>query len=69
MRKWLNIEECAVHLGISKHTIYQHIAKRSIPFVKMPGSTLLRFDLEQIDEWMQSGTVQTISQALKGGKT
>ena len=67
MIKWMTVAECAEYLGLSIHTIYQRIAKRQIPHRKVPGSNLVRFDQQEIDEWMQSGTVETITQTLKGG--
>ncbi len=67
MKKWFSIPECAAYLGISEHTLYQYVSKRTIPFIKVPNSNLVRFDVEKIDDWMRSGSVQTVSEALKGG--
>ena len=67
MKNWMSVAECAEYLGMSIHTIYQRIAKRGIPHHKIPGSNLVRFDQQEVDEWMESGTVETVSQALKGG--
>ena len=67
MKKWLNVEECAGYIGVSIHTLYQYVSKRTVPFSKLPNSNLIRFNVERIDEWVESGNVQTISEALKGG--
>ena len=67
MKTWLTVAQCAEYLGLSIHTVYQRIAKRQIPHHKVPGSNLVRFDQQEVDEWMQSGAVETVSQALRGG--
>jgi len=67
LTNWMTVAETAQYLGLSIHTVYQRIAKRRIPHHKMPGSNLVRFSQVEVDEWMQSGAVETISQALKGG--
>ena len=66
MKKWMTVAETAEYLGLSIHTIYQRIAKRQIPHHKMPGSNLVRFNQEEVDEWMESGAIETVTQALKG---
>lgn len=67
MKKWMTVAECAEYLGLSIHTLYQRVAKRGIPHHKVPGSHLVRFSLEEVDRWMQTGAVETVDQALKGG--
>ena len=66
MKNWMTVAQCADYLGISIHTVYQRIAKRQIPHHKMPGSNLVRFNQEEVDEWMQTGVVETMDQYLKG---
>ena len=68
LRRWLSAGECAEYLDVSVNTLYHRVAKRSIPFVKVPGSNLLRFDRAKIDEWLQSGAVETVAENLKGGE-
>lgn len=67
MKHWLSVAQCAEYLGLSVHTLYQRVAKRGIPHHKVPGSHLVRFSQEEVDEWMESGAVQTVAEALKGG--
>ena len=67
MKRWLSIRECADHIGVSPHTLYKYVSTRQIPFSKVPKSSLLRFDRERVDRWLESGTVETIDEALKGG--
>lgn len=66
IQRWMNVEQAARYLGLARATIYEYVSSRRIPFVKIPKSSQVRFDREQLDEWMRSGTVQTIEEALKG---
>jgi excisionase family DNA binding protein len=61
--------ETADYLGLSIHTIYHRINERSIPHHKVPGSNLVRFDQVEVDKWMESGAIETVAQALKGGSS
>ena len=62
----MTISMAAEYLGISEHTLYQYVSKRTIPFIKIPNSNLVRFDIESIDAWMREGAVETVDEALKG---
>ena len=64
MKTWLNTDEAATYLGLSKNTIYHFVCERRIPFVKMPGSNQVRFSRDEIDQWMMSGRVETADEAL-----
>jgi len=63
-KKWLNVDSIAQYLGVSKRTIYQYVADRKIPHVKIPKSNQVRFNPEEIDDWMLQGKVETIDEAL-----
>ena len=67
MKKWMSVEEIAIYLGMSPSTIYQRIARRQIPFSKVPHSSLIRFDLEKIDKWLEDNAFETEQEHLKGG--
>lgn len=67
LKRWLSITDLEEYIGVPRNTIYHYVARRTIPFVKVPGSNLLRFDRLKIDEWLLSGAVETISDNLKGG--
>lgn len=54
-KRLLNIKEVADYTGLSQHTLYTMVSKRRIPFVKLGGA--LRFDSEQLDEWIAESTV------------
>jgi len=55
--RWLSVEEIAFHLGIKKDTAYKWVAKKHMPAHKV--GTLLKFDLNEIDEWVRSGAAKT----------
>ena len=47
----LRVPEVAEMLGVKPRTIYEMVAKERIPYRKPPGSSILRFDLEEILAW------------------
>ena len=67
LKRWLSVAELEEYLGMPRSSIYHRVSQRTIPFVKIPGSNLLRFDRMKIDEWLISGAVETIAENLKGG--
>jgi len=38
-------------LKVKPRTIYEMVAQRRIPYIKQPGTNILRFDLEEIMAW------------------
>lgn len=52
-KRYLNIDEVASYLEISSTTIYSMVQERSIPFIKLGGKKLIRFDVKAIDKWME----------------
>ena len=63
-KQWLSVQEMADYLGLKPATVYQYVSERRIPFHKVPGSSLVRFKLSEIDEWMASGRVETKEEYL-----
>ena len=53
LERWMNIEEIAEHLGLSKDTIRRWIKKESIPYHKI--WKLYKFKISEVDEWVDSG--------------
>jgi excisionase family DNA binding protein len=64
LKKWLSPVECAKHIGVSIHTLYQWVAKRTIPYTKVPKSNLIRFDSEKVDKWLDSGAKETMEESI-----
>jgi len=52
----IDIKEISNLLGVSEKTLYGWVHQRKIPFLKMGG--LLRFDLSDIEKWIQKKKVQ-----------
>ena len=49
--RFLKVAELAELLKVKPRTIYEMVAQNRIPYLKPPGSNILRFDLEEILEW------------------
>ncbi len=52
----LSVEEAAVYLHLSKHTLRAWLSQRRLPFVKLGGRVLLR--QEDLDEFIKSSLVR-----------
>jgi excisionase family DNA binding protein len=66
-KQYLTVKEVCEITNLSKQTIYTEVYKRSIPFVKF-GPRLLRFDREQIENWMENRVYKPLSQAVQERK-
>lgn len=51
--KWINIEDAANHLGVTKDTIRNWIKKTDIPAHKI--GKLWKFKRSELDAWVKSG--------------
>jgi len=45
------VDDVSQHLRISKRTVYSMVAQNRIPYLKPPGTNLLRFEPEAIFAW------------------
>lgn len=52
-RRYMNIDDLAVYLGVGKSTLYGMVAKRQIPFIQFGGKRTIKFDLRVIEKWME----------------
>jgi excisionase family DNA binding protein len=52
--QFLRVPELAAMLKVKPRTIYDMVAQRRIPYRKLPGSNLLRFDLDEIIAWTKA---------------
>lgn len=62
--RWMGVKEVSEYLGVKPATIYAYVSERRIPFHKVPGSQLLKFKASEIDEWMETGRVETKEEYL-----
>jgi len=53
--KWVNLEDVASHLSVSKDTIRAWIKKEAIPFTR--AGKLYKFRLSEVDEWLREGKI------------
>ena len=58
----LKVTEVAEMLGVKPRTIYEMVAQQRIPYGKPPGSSILRFDLDEILAWTKSGDRKSTSE-------
>ena len=58
--EFLNIDELSNFIGLTKPTIYGHVHRNSIPFIKK--GKMLRFSKNDILNWLQEGKSQSKNQ-------
>jgi excisionase family DNA binding protein len=51
--RWLSVEEIAVHLGVSKDSVYAWINKRKMPAHRI--GRFWKFKANEVDKWILSG--------------
>ncbi len=57
--EFLNIDELTKLVGLTKPTIYGHVHRKTIPFIKK--GRMLRFSKLDILKWLQDGKSQSAS--------
>lgn len=65
--KWLSVEQIAVHLNLSKETIYRWLEVGKIPAHRI--GKQWRFQVSEVDEWVRRGNAadgQILSQGTRG---
>lgn len=55
--EFLNIDELSNLIGLTKPTIYGHVHRKTIPFIKK--GKMLRFSKQDILNWLQDGKSQS----------
>ncbi len=63
---YMTIMELSAFINVKEKTLYQWAAMRQIPCFKLRGC--LRFDIEEIKEWIKTCKIEPISGKTKGGK-
>ena len=54
---WLSADDIAVHLGVTKDTVYAWIAERGMPAHKV--GRLWKFQASEVDDWVRHGRAAT----------
>jgi excisionase family DNA binding protein len=62
--KMLTVEEIAERLSVSKGFIYHAVTHTTIPHIRLGSS--IRFDSQQIDEWIKENSVSVASMREMG---
>lgn len=62
--RWLSVEEIAVHLGLSKDTIYTWVSTKGMPGHKV--GRLWKFKKQEIDDWVRAGGAAQESSLREG---
>jgi len=57
-KQLMTIQEAALYLGLSVHTLYAWTSQRKIPFVKL--GNRVRFDVEQLNRWIDKNRVSVV---------
>ena len=57
-----DIEELCEKLKVTKRWLYEQTHLKSIPFIKIPGSKVLRFSKRDINKWIETNKVPAINQ-------
>lgn len=50
---WLSADEIAEHLAVTKDTVYDWIAEKSLPAHKV--GRIWRFQVSEVDDWVRGG--------------
>ncbi|MDK2744249.1 MAG: helix-turn-helix domain-containing protein [Nitrospira sp. BO4] len=58
-RRLLTVQEAAQYTGLSVYTLYTMTSQKRIPYMKV--GRLTKFDLEQLDKWIQQQTVMPVA--------
>jgi excisionase family DNA binding protein len=61
----VDIRIVADYLDVAPDTVYTMVSSRRIPFVKV--GRLTKFDLRQIDAWIEKNTVLPLKKPERGG--
>src|ERR1051326_2791977 len=62
--QFLKVSELAAMLKVKPRTIYEMVSQRRIPYRKLPGSNLLRFDLDEIVAWTKAESRKRLHRLL-----
>lgn len=55
-RKWVNLEDVAVHLSLSQDTVRTWIKEGKLPFYK--AGKRYKFKISEVDEWVRTGKIK-----------
>ena len=62
--RWLNVDQIAEYLGVSRDTVYSWISARAMPAHKV--GRLWKFKREEVDAWVRDGHAGDAARARQG---
>ena len=62
-KRYLDMEEIAEYVGVSRRTIYALVNKRQLPFIAL-SKRAFRFDRLKVDKWMEKREVKSLKDLL-----
>lgn len=62
--RWLNVDEIAEYLGVSRDTVYSWITGRAMPAHKV--GRLWKFKIDEVDAWIRDGEAAEAGQRRQG---
>ncbi len=62
-RRWLNVAEASLYLGLTRKGLYERCRLRRLPFSRLNGS--LRFDRHELDAILEKSRVKPIGQGVR----
>ena len=65
LKVWLTNDELGEYLGVQPSTVRAWFSEGRVPYIKIPGSSQVRFHRETIDEWMKKGAVKPVYEQLE----
>ena len=63
--RWLNVDEIAEYLGVSRDTVYSWIASRAMPAHKV--GRFWKFKRAEVDDWVRAGNAEASRTREPGG--
>ncbi|MDO8731942.1 MAG: helix-turn-helix domain-containing protein [Actinomycetota bacterium] len=61
---WMSAEDIAVHLGVTKDTVYSWIVDKRMPAHKV--GRLWKFQTSEVDDWVRGGGAASSDGAAAG---
>ena len=56
VEKWVNLEDVAEHLSISRDTVRTWIKEGKLPVYR--AGKMYKFKISEVDEWVRTGRIQ-----------
>jgi excisionase family DNA binding protein len=51
-KRFLSVKSIAIFLDVSEYTIRKWIEQKRIPFIRIAGTNTIRFDIAEIQKWL-----------------